>query len=265
MLASYLGILVYFYESLHTNYGGKVRNVPHPHICKETENFRNRQDRVNNFLNRYLVKTEDTEYEMPMETAKERYIKWHESAYPGTSKEYQRHAIDQLENSKIQSYIKKSKRGNFLKGYRVLNLAEEAAEDEEYYTDIHEKSDQNINGIKSESAEELLDRLCREHDGTYVPDTNRHVAETKNDQGDETDSDVEDIVADVKRRAQSKNLRRNVNNVDIDPKSLDTNGIIIPKRVPRKKQPISKSKKTELMEFAIMGGGSDDETDSDCE
>jgi len=265
VLASYLGILVYFYESLHTNYGGKVRNVPHPHIRKETENFRNRQDRVNNFLNRYLVKTEDTEYEMPMETAKERYIKWHESAYPGTSKEYQRHAIDQLENSKIQSYIKKSKRGNFLKGYRVLDLAEEAAEEEEYYTDIHEKADQNINGIKSESAEELLDRLCREHDGTSVSNPNRHVAETKNDQGDETDSDVEDIVADVKRRAPSKNLRRNANNVAIDPTSLDTNGIKLPKLVPRKKQPISKSKKTELMEFANMGGGSDDETDSDCE
>jgi phage/plasmid-associated DNA primase len=107
VLASYLGILAFYYESLHTHYGGKVRNVPNPHIRKETENFRNRQDRVNNFLNRYLVKTPDDEYEMSMETAKECYIKWHEGQYPGTNKEYQRHAVDQLENSKIQSYIKR--------------------------------------------------------------------------------------------------------------------------------------------------------------
>jgi phage/plasmid-associated DNA primase len=268
VLASYLGILSYYYESLHTNYDGKVRNVPHPHICKETENFRNRQDRVNNFLNRYLVKTSDDEYEMPMEIVKEIYIKWHESQYPGTTKEYQRHAIDQLENSKIQSYIKKTKRGNFLKGYRVLDLSEDAAEDEEYYTDIYEKSNQNITNIKPESAEELLDRLCKEYDSNAIHNPirpNQTIFEKKYNDTSETDSDsdIEDIIAETKSKEPMRNLSRTINNIDVN--KLDSNGIRIPKKkVPKKKTHISDEAHVDHMNFANMGC---DETDneSDCE
>jgi phage/plasmid-associated DNA primase len=265
VLATYLGILVYYYESLHTHYGGKVRNVPHPHIRKETENFRNRQDRVNNFLNRYLVKTSDDEYEMSMETAKERYIRWHESAYPGTSKEYQRHAIDQLENSKIQSFIKKSKRGNFLKGYRILEFSEEAADDEEYYTEIHENADQNINSIKPESAEQLLARLCREH--VYTDDIGNKTPprESKPDIGDDTDSDIDEIINSTNRREPSKNTVNKVKASYVKSASLDANGIKLPRRVPRKKQTMSISKKAELIEYANMGVATDEESDEESD
>jgi len=269
VLASYLGILAYYYESLQTNYNGKVCNVPHPNISKETENFRNRQDRVNNFLNRFLVKTSDLEYEMSMETAKERYIKWHDGQYPGTNKEYQRHAIDELENSKIQEFIKKTHRGNFLKGYRILDLNEELADDEEYYTCIHEKSGLDISSIKPESAEELLSRLCHEYDKTdihefehkkdYKKDSeykNESDDKNKNDAND-TDSDIDEIIEKVKDRAPIKSNRQK-NNIPEPIINLNSNGIRIPS-----KQLHNNSYK----EYAKMGCNDSDncETESDCE
>ena len=254
VLASYLGILVYFYESLQKNYGGKVRNVPHPHIRKETEEFRNRQDRVNNFLNRYLVKTSDEEYEMSMEIAKERYIKWHETHYPGTNKEYQRHAVDQLENSKIQTYIKKSRRGNFLKGYKILDLNEEAADDETYYTDIHEKDEQNANDIKTESAIDLLNRLCAD----YVPSTKpilENFTPKKNQVDDDSDSDIDDIVETTKTREPTKNLKcfDIFSNSSNTASNLDSNGIKIANTKNTKKH-------SDHMEF-IIDNNSADESD----
>ena len=203
-----------------------------------------------------------------MEIVKEIYIKWHESQYPGTTMEYQRHAIDQLENSKIQSYIKKTKRGNFLKGYRVLDLSEDAAEDEEYYTDIYEKSNQNITNIKPESAEELLDRLCKEYDSNAIHNPirpNQTIFEKKYNDTSETDSDsdIEDIIAETKSKEPMRNLSRTINNIDVN--KLDSNGIRIPKKkVPKKKTHISDEAHVDHMNFANMGC---DETDneSDCE
>ena len=51
----------------------------------------------------------DEDEEMPMDTVIEIYVKWYEKNYPGTSKECQRIAKEQLENSKIQKFIKKTR------------------------------------------------------------------------------------------------------------------------------------------------------------
>lgn len=235
VLASYLGVLTYYYESLHNKYKGKVRNVPHPHIIRETEEFRSRQDRVNNFLNNSLVKSADTEYEMPITTVREIYIKWYEEQYPGSNKEYQRVAIDQLENSKIQTFIKKSKRGNFLKGYRVLDTTEEKNDDEEYYTDVFETSAKDVLKIKKESAQELHARLCDEYDSNNkhkekINDASFNAQIHNNVQNtDDTDSDIDDIVEDTKKREPKNNIIRRGDKLVAT--NLDTNGI----KVPRKK------------------------------
>ena len=235
VLEAYMGILAHYYKSLQTKYNGKVRNVPHPHIRKETEEFRNRQDRVNNFLNKYLVKSSDPDYEMSMAIVKEKYIKWHDSQYPGTNKEYQRHAIDQLENSKIQSYIKKTTRDNFLKGYRILDLTEEAADDEEYYTDIYEKSEQNSKSIVSESAAQLLARMISEYkeQPASTPIFKAPVVES------ESDSDVEEIVADTKKREPKKFFEK------AEVVNTDANGIKIQKKIIKPHMEFIKTEETE--------------------
>ena len=261
--------MAYYYESLQTHYGGKVRNVPHPHIRKETENFRNRQDRVNNFLNRYLVKTSDGDAEMSMEIVKEKYIKWHESQYPGTNKEYQRHAIDQLENSKIQVFIKKSNRGNFLKGYRVLDLMEEAADDESYYNDI-EKNEHDFAGIKSESAIQMIARMRAEFDKSQSvtkksaePKIGKSSIVESKEPAYDTDSDIEDMVKATKNREPNKASAASRKYDKVDLSHLDNNGIKKPAAI----QPVSKKPTADLKEYAKMGGreSSDDEVDEDDE
>lgn len=245
ILESYLGILSYYYESLYNNYGGKVRNVPHPHIIRETEKFRNRQDKVNNFLNSRLVKCVDDEYEMPMLSVKERYIKWHESNYPGGNKEYQRSAIDNLENSKIQSFITKNNKGSYLKGYRILDITEDKAEDEEYYSELFENINNQTFNIKSESSEQYYARLCREYDRKPKDEHTCIYIETKQKElSDEEDDDIDEMVNDNISRDPKQNKQTKKNNISMN---LDSNGIAIPKK---------KSESTnnnELRQYAMMG------------
>lgn len=280
VLATYLGILAHYYESLHTKYEGKVRNVPHPHIIKETENFRNRQDRVNNFLNSSLVKCADADYEMSITTVRERYIKWHESMYPGASKDYQRVAIDQLENSKIQSFIKKTKRGNFIKGYKILDLAEEKDEEDEYYTDLFERANKDTMKIKKETAQEFHKRLCDEYDlanktsGSNIKSTHDSFKsidiKTDKHSDDESDSDIEELINQVKESEPQKSVKKSrFNNIDVD--NLDKNGIKVPKmmskssKTSKSKYKSSKSESNDYKMFANMGGEETDDSDVEYE
>jgi phage/plasmid-associated DNA primase len=264
VLASYLGILAYYYESLHTNYGGKVRNVPHPHIIKETEQFRNRQDRINNFLNSTLVKCPESDYEMPLTVVSDRYIKWHEGIYKGGNKDYHRGVIDQLENSKIQKYIRKNRRGCFLQGYRVLDIGEEKNEDEEFYIDLFEKETRNKIKETVESAKEYHERLVREYE-MNKPITEKNIDKNqvpgKSEQESDSDSDIDDLIQNTSRKSPiKKNYRRN--NIDKLP-NLDKNGIKVLGKLPNS---YTTTELTNHMEFANMGGDvSDSDSDSDSD
>ncbi len=159
---AFLSILSYYYESLQKNYGGLVENVPHPNIMIETENFRNRQDKINNFINCSLVKTTDKDLMTPLTTIIEKYSRWHESLYP-EDKEYKKSIGLQFENSKISKLITKNRAGSFVKGYRVLGLNEMPEEGESYYMDNTIENKQKSLDIKSESAEEFYERICKEY------------------------------------------------------------------------------------------------------
>jgi hypothetical protein len=269
VLAAYLGILVYYYESLQTKYDGKVRNVPHPHIRKETEEFRNRQDRVNNFLNSTLVKCEDEETEVPMTDVIEKYIKWYDVQFPG-SKDFQKHVKDQLENSKIQVFIKKTRQGNYLKGYRVLGAGETKTDDEEYYTDLFEKLNDDVLNIQPETSTEYIDRLCREYDSQpteinkpiYIPDNNKNNERNEID----TDSDIDDMVQDNKNREPKKNIKVAIsNNISVN---LDDNGIKIPKSISNsttKKALFKTTVNNSFKEFAMMGREASDDSENESE
>lgn len=251
VLASYLGILVYYYESLQNNYGGKVRNVPHPHIMKETEEFRNRQDRVNNFLNSTLVKCEDDETESPITDVIEKYIRWYEVQFPGSGKEYQRHAKDQIENSKIQSFIRKTRQGSYLRGYRVLDIGETKTEEEEYYMDEIDRLNATESHIKQESSYQFVERLCSEYDNSLPSksdqldnDLNKETIVNESDY----DSDIESMIQDNKKREPKKQITKKYTECN-----LDINGIKLPKKK-------SESKTNAYKEYAMMGrDNSDDE------
>jgi phage/plasmid-associated DNA primase len=273
VLESYLGILAYYYESLHNNYSGKVRNVPHPHIRKETEDFRNRQDRVNNFLNMSLVRCEDPDSEVPITDIVEKFTKWYESQFPGSNGEYKRHAKDNIENSKIQSYIKKTRMGNYLRGYRVLGLGESKTDDEEYYIDLYENANINKLKIKSENSQSYIERLCNEYDLLGIPESNVNtdgknkfdVVSHNNDSDVDSDAEVDKTIKNNIKREPNKNYIKNKINKSKPLNETDKNGIKICKTRDTVKTDIPM---INLKEYANMCNNSDSDDsnkDSDIE
>lgn len=162
--SAFLGILVYYYESLQRNHDGIVENVPHPTIKTETEMFRNRQDKINSFINSRVVKTTDAEVETPISVIIEKYSRWHDSLYPD-DREYKKSVSLQFENSRLSKIIVKTRVGNFIKGYRVLDNGETPDEGETYFIDnFIEKKEMSKFKFKSENATEFHSRICTEFD-----------------------------------------------------------------------------------------------------
>ncbi len=167
---AFLGVLVYYYESLQRNYGGLVENVPHPTIKRETEEFRNRQDKINNFINARIVKTIDPNIETPISTIIEKYCRWYDSLYPN-DRNYKKAVVLQFENSRLRKIIKKSKIGNYIKGYRALDNNEPPETGETYFMDnFIEKSEKNIK-LTPENSEQFYERMCQNFD-LYIKDKN---------------------------------------------------------------------------------------------
>ncbi len=158
---AFLSILTYYYESLQNKYGGIVENVPHMNIKIETEAFRNRQDKINNFINSKLVKT-DPDTITPMSKVVEIYSRWHELHWSG-EKDYKKSLLLEFENSKINKLITKSIHGYYIKGHRVLDRNETPEDHEEYYAKDMDAS--NIDKYKFfEPAEQYHTRICTEFD-----------------------------------------------------------------------------------------------------
>jgi hypothetical protein len=142
--------------------------VPHPHIQEETEKFRDRQDKINNFINIRLVKTTDEDIEIPMSVVLEKYSKWHNSLYPD-DRDYKKSLTLQFENSKLSKIIVKNRLGSFIKGYRVLDTNELPEEDEEYFIDLFmDKKSKSECRTNSETSHEFHERVCREFDEACI-------------------------------------------------------------------------------------------------
>ena len=253
VLSSYLSILVHYYESLQTNYSGKVRNVPHPHIAKETEEFRSRQDRINNFLNTSLVKCVDEEDDMPLTIARDIFVRWHENLYTGGNKEYQRHALDNLENSKLQKHIKKTKRGAIINGFRVLELNEEKKDDEMYYTELYENNEKELLSIKTETTDNFYKRVCHEYNLTNKSSNvdNSQMFRDNNEYKNADDSDdFEDSDIEEQIKISEKKLEKNLNKIS-------------EKKLEYSKTGIKQIKKKEEKKHEFCISESDDNSDSD--
>jgi len=158
--SAYLGILVWYYESLERNYGGNLMKVPHPTIQRESNEFRNRQDRMNEFFTRYLVKCEDPAARYSLVDVRTKYTLWHNSEHPGDTS-FVLGLMDALENSCIGGFLMTTRRGKYLVGYRVLDLGESKADEETYYLNPRELQEMKS---RSETSEEYYARICREFD-----------------------------------------------------------------------------------------------------
>ena len=245
VLSSYLGIMAYYYESLQKNYKGKVRNVPHPNIIKETEAFRNRQDRVNIFITQNMVKCPNSEEDQSLDQIVEYFKAWYDRKYDGADNSHKTHAKDNLENSKIQPYLIRDGKGEtYLRGYRVLSRHDEIdVEAGETYARLEDAKNHDTAKLKAESAEEFISRLCKEYDSNtdeleIMPVPAKEVIES--DASDEEDEVKEDV----------KKYKDNV--------YVSNDGIFVPTEVKKKNNEIQ-----ERIRIAKLMGSDSENSDSD--
>lgn len=120
-----LSILVYYYERLQREFGGKIKNIPCPTLEGETRDFRNRQDTINRFISEMIVTVDGTVAAVPaaayaLSDVADKYSTWFDAHI-----EPHRHSpseiIREFENSALHKHL--VRRGNCqlaLEGCRVL-------------------------------------------------------------------------------------------------------------------------------------------------
>lgn len=171
VLSSFLSILCYYYEILQSKYNGLVENVPHPHVQLETEQYRDRQDKVNNFINiRFVKGGKDNEFVLTIAQIIEKYTKWHDSLYPD-DKEYKKSIGYQIENSKLIKLFTKSRTGPILKGYRILDADEEPDTEagETYLMDnLMSNKRGKLKDIVPEDCDQYYANVCKEFEATKL-------------------------------------------------------------------------------------------------
>jgi hypothetical protein len=278
ILSIYLGIMVYYYESLQKNYGGKVQNVPHPNIKKETEDFRNRQDTLNNFINMFLVKCEDERQETPIGDVMEKYIIWFQAMYPD-NKSFKKGLVDQIENSVLQKFSTKSRRGRFLVGYRILGQSEEKEEEETYYSDSRHESKENKVEIQEETSEDFYERIRKAvaEDQPLTPTKKKKLLQKPKLVSD-SDSDS-DIDYDAEKVESSRPKIKKKNQKNFSPKKETSRDKVTGLAAPKKRNVTTPKKGTlksdspprgkkvdKQMALSILGNLTDNEdSGSDCE
>lgn len=219
--SAFLSILCYYYEILHSKYDGLVENVPHPHIVQETEEYRDRQDKINNFINIRFVKVDDKDLMVPMATVIEKYTKWHESLYPD-DKDYKKSIANQFENSKLSKIIRKTKTGVYVMGYRILDAGEEPEDGETYFMDGLNPKKTSVANITPEPTAQYYARVCEEYDSVKASEDERIKTEIELLRKKRAEMlRNKPVIKDLPELAQSSKVS---NNVKESEKNYDQNG-----------------------------------------
>lgn len=122
---SFFSIMVYFYERLQKEYGGKIKNVESPTIEHQTQMFRSSQDHLHNWLSQNIILIEGSEEDDECYTTTELanfYIRWYEQNVKkkGSYKLEVADITKEIESSAIAKFLVKTKTGqNILKQCRV--------------------------------------------------------------------------------------------------------------------------------------------------
>ena len=161
----YLGILVWYYYWLQVKYGGKVVNVPHPHIDCETKLYAQRQNVVMRFLNKCCVTTKDPKTEVSFDKEVLKYTFWYTKNQQSVRPPQAKDASNQLANSVLSKYIRTTARGLMLVGVKFLEFGEDGPGEGEKYVFDGEKQYVQIEeakGVNNETSAQYYERICRE-------------------------------------------------------------------------------------------------------
>ena len=165
----YLGIMVYYYEKLQRDYEGIVENVPHLKIKKETEEYRNKQDHINNFItSRIVVKInpneeDDGQYDIHMNILIEKYTRWFESFNP-EAKGFTQGLESEFEGSILKKIMTTDRIGKIFPGCRILDGNENPENNEKYFVSKPLRNDFKNDNVLIETGEQFHARICNEFD-----------------------------------------------------------------------------------------------------
>jgi hypothetical protein len=227
-LSAYLSILTYYYYRLHTKYGGKTMSVPHPNIERDTEEFRNRQDKINEFICTYLVKISDekselSEYEeAPVQSLVDimgLYKIWFEKTYPGKVNKFT-HLLSEFKNSKLSDILCRSRKGEFITGYRMLSMNEEPDPNESYVHELETKA--RTHESVTETFKEYHSRLCKDYDElqksgvVFLENPEKKLVIQEFERDHDNDINIDEFKNNIPRSSSLASLnekRRNKSNV----------------------------------------------------
>ena len=139
---AFFSIITFYWQSLQINYEGNLGNVPCPHINKDTENYRNKQDTLNQFINLRLVITAKKTHRTYMNEIVEGYGDWYASRFRTNNKLYRKNMTDTIRNSKLSKYLIPSRQGEYIRGMRFLAPTETKRKKElfKFKVDFNESS-----------------------------------------------------------------------------------------------------------------------------
>lgn len=115
---SFLSILVEYYKDLYTNHGGSLKNIMKPTIDKESNNYRNKEDIINRFIDDVCIYSPGNK--TCLSELIDKYESWYEFNVDKNGTPIKSEIEKQLENSKLTKYIEKTLSSRILKDIRIL-------------------------------------------------------------------------------------------------------------------------------------------------
>ncbi len=102
---AFLSILVHYHTRLQAEYSGDIKRVPCPTIMRQTEEYRNRQDTINRFINMFVVVSPHSD-PVALDTIGSAYHAWYNTNVRQCKMDMQA-TVAKLETSKLQNFIVK--------------------------------------------------------------------------------------------------------------------------------------------------------------
>ena len=134
---SFLSILVEYYKDLYNNHNGMLKNIMKPTIDKETAEYRNQEDIINRFIDEYCIYSPNST--ICLSELIDKYEMWYENNISKNHVPEKVEISNQLTNSKIVKYIKKSMNKVLLQDIRLkddLVEIDELSENEYFIREI---------------------------------------------------------------------------------------------------------------------------------
>jgi hypothetical protein len=260
--SAYLAVMCHYYERIHRLYNGCITNIPRPHIEKDTLAYRNRQNKLNMFYTKFLVRcnNEEKNTKLLIDEIRGRYERWYRTIAV-VDNNFKDGLEREINESVIGGLIQKDPYGpsDYIQGFRLreFNDTDELKEGETLF----EGPKRRIKiDIKPESWDQYYERICHEYD----EDQQNYIKEIKSDSIGQTMPIKEHNVSIPTMKNTNIEGYASVDDV-INKKQINDLINMSSEKVPVKKVVAKKSQPVEIESENESTSDSESESDSEYE